>query len=81
MRQSPGRCERRGRSFSRPRPLPRCGIAAHLHPQWKVVRQHRVGVYHPALAKIADFFRDRPVAETELDPSYRNRVDYIGDAD
>jgi hypothetical protein len=33
-----------------------------------LVRQHRGGVYHLAFAKISDFFRNQPVAETELSP-------------
>jgi hypothetical protein len=70
-----------GRCAASPRQrLLGCRFAKASYTAATMPRPPAVGVY-PALAKIADFFGDRPVAETELDPPHRNRVDYIGDAD
>src|SRR5262249_13476739 len=38
------------------------------------VRQCLIGVLHPVFAKIADLFRDQPVAETELPAPHLNHA-------
>ena len=39
-----------------------------------LIRQNLVGMLHPALAKIADFLGDQPVAKAELRPPHLNHA-------
>ena len=39
-----------------------------------LIRQHRVGVFHPVFAKIAHFFGDQPVAKAELRSAHLNHA-------